>query len=280
MKHRIIIPVLLLFLVSVSCSMFAGTVATPKPAEPVVEATVAQVEPQVVEPTAAPVEPTAAPEEPTAAPVEPTAASTEEPSGPQPFSETFDNGNPDGWKFFYIAGTEKGNKINVEDGVLRYQLNTKETYAYVENENQVYQDVVVTANVVNQGDNSNGMAVACRINPKGWYEFRISSGFSSIYLYRYDQAKKDKHQNPYVELVPQHVVKEVHPGFKNNKIALSCVGDTLRMFINDTELIYDNKAVTDDLYKEGYVGVGGMSFTTSNYAVKLDFEDVSAELPQ
>lgn len=277
MYRKLLIPVLVLFVLSVACSLSGSQAPTvvPPTKPPVAEA------PTTVPPTAVPptAEPTAMPPtvEPTA---EPTAGPTDTamPTGPEPFTEEFDQVNPSGWKFLYVAGTERANKIYTEDSNLKFEINTKETYAYVYNEGVSYKDVIVTADVESQGADHNAMVLTCRMSDRGWYEFRVTSD-SMVYLYRYDQILKDKHQVPYVTLVPQHVVRQINPGWKKNNIALSCIGDEIRMFVNGTELIYNNQVITDDRYKEGYVGVGSMSFTDTKSAVKVNFERVSAELP-
>lgn len=210
----------------------------------------------------------------------PTAAPTETlaPVGPQPLLEDFDSDTPEGWKYFYVAGTERGNRIFTEDSKLMFEMNTKETYGYAYYEDQEYTDVIVSANVENMGDNSNGMAITCRMSDKGWYELRIGSD-AKLNVFRYDQLKKDKHQNPYVQLIPQYILREINPGFKKNNITLACVGDEIRIYINETEMIYDNKPIVDDTYSSGYVGLGGMSFTTSAYGVKIGFDAVAADIP-
>ncbi len=177
-----------------------------------------------------------------------------------------------------MAGTERGNRIYTEDSNLKFEINTKETSAYVYNENTSYKDVIVTADVESVGADHNAMVLTCRMSERGWYEFRVTSD-SMIYLYRYDQILKDKHQVPYVTLVPQHVVRQINPGWRKTTIGLSCIGDEIHMFINGTELIYDNHVITDDRYKEGFVGVGAMSFTDTATSVKVNFERLSAELP-
>ncbi len=255
---------------------------TNPPSLSVATATPAPAQPTAVPPTETPVPPTTAPTEaPTEVPTEaPTAGPTDtpEPTGPQPLLEDFDSDTPEGWKFFYVAGTERGNHIFTEDSKLMFELNTKETYGYSYYENQEYTDVVVSAEVENMGDNSNGMAVTCRMNDKGWYELRISSD-AKLNVFRYDQLKKDKGQNPYVQLIPQYILREINPGFKTNNITLACVGNEIRIFINETEMVYDNKTITDSTYKSGYVGLGAMSFTTSNYGVKVGVQAIAAEVP-
>jgi hypothetical protein len=91
--------------------------------------------------------------------------------------------------------------------------------------------------------------------------------------------KKDKHQNPYVQLIPQFILREINPGFKSNNITLACVGDEIRVYINEVEMVYDNKPIVDSTYSSGYVGLGAMSFTTSNYGVKIGVDAIAAEVP-
>lgn len=289
MSRKILIPMLVLFIITTACALTGQ--ATPTAAPAVVEAPTqppAQpTQPPVVEPTKAPVVPTEAPAPtlappPTEAPQPneaPQPTDTETPTGPQPFDEGFDDASLPGWKYLYVAGTEKFNDIYAENSRLNFEINTAETYAYAYNENQSYEDVIVSADIVNKGDAANGIALTCRMSDKGWYELRFSSQ-SYFWLYRYDQEKKDKKQVPYVELIPQTVIRQINTGEKHNKVALSCIGDEIRVYFNGTEILYQKRqAIVDDTYREGYVGVGAMTFTTTNYSVKVGFEEVKAELP-
>lgn len=280
MVRKLYALIILALLLAACTGPKAAVEPTQPPSLAVATATQVQV---VVPPTSEPVaviEPTAIPE-PTEVPTEvPTEAptATPEPTGPQPLEEDFDTDTPEGWKYVYIAGTERGNRVFTEDSNLMFEMNTKETYAYAYYENQEYEDVIVSTNVENFGDNSNGMAITCRMNDKGWYELRIGSD-AKMNVYRYDQLKKDKRQNPYVQLIPQFILREINPGFKTNNITLACVGDEIRVYINEVEMIYDSKPIVDSTYKSGYVGVGAMSFTTSNYGVRVGFDAVVAEAP-
>lgn len=276
MSRKVYIPILILFLISTACS-FTGGSPTAAPAEPT-QPPVVEVPTEPPAPTAVPTEPPQ-PTMPPAPTTPPEPAPTEVPAGPAPFTESFDDTNAPGWKYLYVAGTEKFNDIYVEDSQLKFEINTAETYAYAYNENVSYEDVIVSAEMENKGDSANGIALTCRMNEKGWYELRFSSQ-SYFWLYRYDQEKKDKKQVPYVELIPQTVIRQINPGEKTNKVALSCIGDELRVYFNGTEIMYQKRqAVVDDKYKEGYVGVGAMTFTTTNYSVKVEFEEVSTSLP-
>jgi len=278
MARKMFVLFLFVFLLS-ACT---GPKAEVQPTQPP-SLSVATATPLAVQPTSAP-EATATQvptEAPTAVPTDvPTEAPTDtpEPAGPQPLFEDFDSDTPEGWKYLYIAGTERGNRIFTEDSKLMFEMNTKETYGYAFYDGQEYTDVVVSANVENFGDNSNGMAITCRMNDKGWYELRIGSD-AKMNVYRYDQLKKDKHQNPYVQLIPQFILREINPGFKTNNITLACVGDEIRVYINEIEMVYDNKPIVDSTYSSGYVGLGGMSFTTSAYGVKIGFDAIAAEIP-
>lgn len=285
MVRKLYALIILALLLSACTSPQAAVEPTQPPSLAVATATEAQV---VIPPTSVPMtgaEPTATlvppTEAPTAVPTEvPTEAPTDtpEPTGPQPLEEDFDTDAPEGWKYIYIAGTERGNRVFTEDSKLMFEMNTKETYAYAFFENQEYEDVIVSTNVENFGDNSNGMAIACRMNDKGWYELRISSD-AKMNVYRYDQLKKDKHQNPYVQLMPQVILREINPGFKANNITMACVGEEIRVYVNEVEMVYDSKPIVDGTYRSGYVGVGAMSYTTSNYGVRVGFDAIVADVP-
>lgn len=277
-RKLLFIPFVILLLVSTAC-VFSATTPTP---EVIVQVVTATSEPAVGrQPTAEPPAPTEMPA-PTdvPAPTQPPEPTTPpEPDGPQPFEEGWDDPETTAWVYEYIAGTDRANDIFIEDSRLKIELNTRETYAYVYNSTVVYDDVIVAATVENKGDSTNGIALTCRMSDRGWYELRFSSG-SYFYLYRYDQLKKDKGQVPYVELVPQTVIREINPGWKKNTVALSCIGDEIRFYFNGTEILYQRRAaIVDDTYSSGNVGVGVMSFTNTGSPVRVEFEDVIAELP-
>lgn len=273
MKKKLIIPLLVMVLVTMSCSVFGGSNS------PTAEVVLPTQEPeQVVEmPTAIP--PTEVP--PTPIPVEPTAVQMEEPTAeplaPQAAEPT--------WETWVAAGDASKQFVEINNGVLAFDLPSAETYAYADRTDSVYQDVFVQAQVETYKGSANGLSVICRASDRGWYELRIATINSanrpyagSYELYRYDYSLKAQGKNPYVNLL-KNISRvnsvDIVNGTNYNTIGLMCDGDQIRPFINGVEQFPNKQQIFDNVLTVGTVGVGAMSFGEG--AVQINVYDLSIQ---
>jgi hypothetical protein len=293
---RLIIPILVLFLVTISCSMTpAQPTATPVPTKKVVLPT----KPAPTEKVVVPTETKAPP--PTVEPVQIMPTDTVEPTQellptePLPtvtnyFTDEFD-GDLSGWRQWVVAGNSDLNYARGIVGRLHFELPSTETYAYEHNINYTYDNVLVQTqfNPVDAAG-KNGIALICRVSDQGWYELRVSTigdRAGWIQIFRYDPKLKANHENPYVDLLmPTYKqdslpVAEIKPGFNKNTIGLACNGNSLSVYANGKPMMHPRLkepiVITDTTLTNGTVGVGVMSFSSGK--VFIDFDWVSTKAP-
>ena len=192
------------------------------------------------------------------------------------YTEEF-NGDVTPWKTWVSAGDANKNFATAGAGVLRFELPSSETYAYVHNIDFVYSDVYVEAEYKTISGGRNGFSVICRASDQGWIEARISTRgqyTGSFELYRYDYNLKSRGQNPYVQLVPgidRVYTNAIKTGFNTNTLGMSCVGNEIRLFINGVEQFTPNKkAIIDNVLTSGTTGVGGMSFSDGSVVMEVE----------
>jgi len=229
-------------------------------------------------PTAFPTQPRMKPTAilPTATPME--GGGGEMGGGAEYFTEEFAS-EPDGWQLSFVTGSEVLYDWYWEDDRLKIEIPMypNDVYMYYTNMNAVFNDVLIQAEVENKGASNFHYAVTCRMTERGWYEFRVSP-MQKYALYQYDQRLKEKHKNPYVFLA-EATHKDINPGKKTNKIGLQCKDTSLRMFVNDVEMVFKKRIVTDDKFSTGNVGVGVMTYPDTRGKVEVEFINASASEP-
>ena len=289
---RLICPILILLLSTMACSI--GAFGQPTPTQVVPSAT-----PLFEVPTAVPII-APMPTDTAVAPA-PTASTKSNPTATIQTPAALDNGgffnedfkgNANDWKQWVAAGDPSKNYVKVTLGRFRFEVPSTETYVYVENTKATYKDVltVATFETVESGG-GNGVAIACRISDKGWYEMRVSTMGSyagRVWLYRYDPRLKALNQNPYVNLLTTAYsldsipIAAIKNGFTTNTIGFQCSGNTLSLFANGKAMIHPRLnvpiVVNDSTLTDGNVGIGVMSFSTGKAIV--EFTSVSTNKPQ
>ncbi|MBE0698226.1 MAG: hypothetical protein IH586_15010, partial [Anaerolineaceae bacterium] len=216
MKQTFFIPLSMLVLASMACAAFGSTATKPaslptatQPSAALVEeatATVAAVPTETQElPTSAPepAETEAPTEAPTNPPVDPP---TDTPVVPLEFVDTFDHNNRD-WSDDLIVTTQTSgrdllSKTIIQDGVLRFSFDDKETYMYKFFKAAFTGNVTIETDYQAIGHINNGIAIVCKVNEDktSWFEARVSST-SDFSFYLYDKKRKtDLGKNPYLQL--------------------------------------------------------------------------------
>lgn len=284
MNKKIIIPILILMLTAMSCTINLPNSDTKKSVD-TEEVTVDETEEMTEEfeteepviivtepPVVATVQATEPPVQPTVAPV----------SGF--FNEEFD-GDTSNWSDFVVAGNPDGWYVTPERGRLAFELpRLTETYAYSKYTAAEYDDVYVEAKFDTITNTSNGIAVLCRISAAGWYELRVfTSGNDAgrFALYRYDSDLKAKNKNPYVNLLggyPNLASMDIQNGIRSNTLGLRCMGNEISVFINGKQQNGSDKKpleISDSYVKNGNAGVGVMSFSGEKVRVEVDWVETS-----
>lgn len=183
----------------------------------------------------------------------------------------FDDSDPDndGWEFFSIRWT--GSQLafdggdfsaDIFSGRLNVVADSDQTYVYSLYDayfSGTFEDVTVWATVEKTGGpNRNNIALICRANDEGWYEFAITSGgLWELWLYDYDDG---------YELLGEGGSNAINLQLAVNELALDCIGDELTLWANGSEV----GSVTNNRYSEGQVGVGVSSFDLPGVEVEID----------
>ena len=280
-KEFFLLIVLLLSLLSVACTSAFGldslfgkeeepTVST----EPIVSTEqIVDIPSQVNQPTRQP-RPTKAPTsipEPTQAPTsvpEPTQIPVVEDESEPYYTEEFDV-VPDNWYFEVLRGNEDKTDITAGDGVLSFDIQDYDTYAYVFYEDWLYEDVYLEASVTNRGYNDNMITLVCRYSDSGFYEVNIDSG--GLYdIYAYTSLINQGYHRLY-----NGGSLNINMGLKSNEFAMSCEDNEISLYVNG----HHERTIKDTTYNlpEGLIGVGVSSF--SNVPVIVDFNYVTIDLP-
>ena len=194
---------------------------------------------------------------------EPTAATI--PAGSYFRDELEDDINQN-WGLRVISGLESQLMWAQNNGKFRIQtLPPNDTnFAFI-NKTNTYRDVIVQAEVENNGPTHNSFSLICRASPAGWYEFRISSdGFYE--LLRFDQYRKDEGKRAYTNFQEKRFNStKIKGGLDKNVFAISCVGDQISAFINGEQLYWNKRplAIEDNTYSEGAIGFGLLGYGDS-----------------
>lgn len=167
------------------------------------------------------------------------------------------------WGMRVISGLEEQLIWDQNNGRLRLQtLPPNDVNIAFFNKKQNYEDVIVQAEVENNGPLNNAFSLMCRVSEDGWYEFRISpSGYYE--LLRFDQYKKDEGKNAYTNFLEKQVGStKIKGALDKNSFALSCVGDVITAFVNGEQLYWNKRplAIEDNTYREGSIGFGILGY--------------------
>ncbi len=211
--------------------------------------------------------------EPTATPIPPTAT----PEFLQYFTEEFDQ-DLENWPAYIVDGRQS---VIAKDGLpeavltahgssFEFDLQRTFLWAYAMYDPFDYADVRVDARVENQGVNNNNVSLICRYTPdNGWYEFNIANnGLFWIY-----HAKPREDGFVAYKILDEGGSNKIKTGLDANEYAIVCKGNTLTLFVNDTQ----TKEIKDTALTTGKVGVSVSSFI--NLPVKVSFDWVKISVP-
>ena len=167
------------------------------------------------------------------------------------------------WGMRMLWGLEEQIIWEQTGGKLRFRtLPPNNTNMVFFNKNNNYEDVIVQAEVENNGPQIQAFAIMCRATDDGWYEMRISnSGYYE--LLRFDQYRDDEGKNAYINLLDKRYNSTlINTGLEKNTFSLSCIGSTITGFINGEQLYYKKRpmGIEDNTYKEGTIGFGVLGF--------------------
>lgn len=281
MKRQYIIPFMIItaviLAVSISgCSLLGKSTPEPKPTLPPAPEVQPTLPPAPEMPTLPPApeqpkEPAAPVEQPTTEAAKP--AEQPQPSGSDFISEDFQE-KPQNWSYKWVTGnTQEKAEIRAGGGVVKVIMpRGEESAVKFFKDGITYDNVVAALKFRNFGDTKNGVSVLCRVNDKGFYEFRMSSG--GLYsIYRYDNALKEDGKNPYVfigEGASQYIVTGLD---KENTLEMDCTGKSFEFYLNGKKIKTNIPLSLQEQYlKYPSGGVGFGVFTYNETAGIVDVE--------
>jgi len=272
MKKQILIPIFLLILLTVACSL-GGTKATEVPPEVVVKPTNTAVNPTLPpQPTELP--PTEAPKQ---EPTEETGPDCIE-TGTYQFDEVNACWPNDPEQLYSVTKVSDMRKVfsGVKNGAFEFEVKIpEEMYLYSFNTNNLYSEVILETDLIKlePSVNKNGFILACHVNEDGWYEARMESG-GYYHVYRYDTLNKEQGKNPYSTLSEggTPIIKVGQD--KINTMRFECMKDSLTLLINGEEVWYEKM----DVNSGGAIGIGVNTFA-GKYPVHIGFDYLTVLTP-
>jgi len=187
------------------------------------------------------------------------------PQGSQPYyTEEFDK-VPDNWSYEILKGNENKTDITVGKGVMTFDINDYDTYAYVFYDDWTYEDVYLEASAKNRGYNNNMITLVCRYSEEGFYEVNIKNdGLYYMYVYTPSYGYKRLYNGG---------SRQIKTGQQSNVFAMTCIGDEISLYVNGTL----ERSVTDTYHQlpEGQIGVGVSSFSAIPVTVDIDYVTIS-----
>jgi len=158
---------------------------------------------------------------------------------------------------------------SIKNGKMRMQIDTSDMYVYYFYTPYTYTDVRLDLQVENIGVNSQNISLVCRAGGDQWYEF--SAGSDGIwYLYAYKKSSSRSYN-----VLAQAGAATLKQGHATNTYGMSCIGDQIHLFVNDTELPYSPVRMLSYYFLEGQVGFNISSLESTPVIVDIDWFKVS-----
>lgn len=189
---------------------------------------------------------------------------------PRFFTQEFDTSLA-GWVILQ-GGNEAVPNVSLADGTLRFQLDSTFNWLYGLYGAEDYADVTVETEYVNSALSPSAVGLVCRYSETdGWFEYNVYTDrtYSVLYGRWLDTGIAD-----YVPLLSGPSDRIGQSG-EVQRIALTCAGTTLRLFINGAQ-VRSVDASSYDL-PEGKAGITASSF--ENVPVIAAFNWVTVSEP-
>jgi hypothetical protein len=172
------------------------------------------------------------------------------------------------------AGGVTKSVVDVKEGALNFNIPDKETFIYTFYKKEQKEDVALEVSYENTGLPVNGFALVCRAaaDYSKWYEARVAST-GAYAIYRYDAARKDVSQNPYVKLKAGTMEKYTILPTKANTIKFTCKGSQLTLEVNGGKFVVSEN--NPDLTGGGLVGIGAVSVDQTPVRFKVESFQIS-----
>jgi len=186
------------------------------------------------------------------------------------FKETFDD-NAQSWNLRQDADAS----VDVKDGVYSVEIKKFDTLYTFQPSSRLSissdTDVDITAEMTLKAGNFNNanFGIRCRAeeSTKNYYSFLLDGQGQYEIVKRFN--------NSWVTLVGPAYSNAIRNGYATNKVRVQCIGETLRLIVND-QTVYTLK---DASIKSGK-GFGLQAGNFKDPLIKVTFDNVTARLPE
>jgi hypothetical protein len=182
------------------------------------------------------------------------------------FTDDFNTGDTSAWTSFQTGG-EIPPTLAIENGLLRFDLASPNSWYYAIHSVHEYEDVYVAAKFSGPPTGSTGLI--CRYSESGWYEFNITSDGTYNVLFGQLLGESVANYLPIASDPSEYLT----PGVMDYEIGLLCQQNFLSLFIN--EKLFRKLDVTRFALTTGKAGVAAASFDEVPAIVTLDWFKVS-----
>jgi hypothetical protein len=182
------------------------------------------------------------------------------------FIEDFNSPDTSPWASFQTGGASIPS-LGIENGLLRFDLSSADSWYYAIHQAHEYEDINLTAKF--SGPPSGSAGLICRHSADGWYEFNIAS--DGTYNVLFGQSLGDGIANylPIASDPSEYLI----PGTMDYEIGLTCQQNLLSLFINGK--LIRNLDVTRLALTQGRVGIATASFKESPVIITFDWFKVA-----
>lgn len=171
---------------------------------------------------------------------------------------------PMDWTYYLLSGDSRDFQLYTERDRLVFDIKGEYIWAYYTYDNYTYGDVRVDFRAKNLGNNNNNVSLICRVSERGWYEFNVANnGLYAIYRYTVSD-------NNFRELYSGGVAN-MRIGKETNDYTMICKGNRLTLGMNGVEI----RTIEDNLFEEGFAGVGVSSFDGTPVLVEMEYVEIS-----
>lgn len=183
------------------------------------------------------------------------------------YTENFDPNS--GTEQYYGGWTYSSDEISsyLQNGKLWFEIKKNNWWYAMTYDAFTYTDVSLTVNAEAQGDNSNAVILMCRFTPKvGRYEFIIgSNGLWEI---------RDVHYEGDVQAwdtIANGGSGKIKPGNAINEYSISCLNQTLSLYINGSKAWKGDVSQSLPQYTDGKIGFGATSENGNPVLIGFDW---------
>jgi hypothetical protein len=181
------------------------------------------------------------------------------------FTEDF-NTDTNAWISFQTGG-ETNPDLTLENGLLRLDISSPNTWYYAVHGAHDYKDVFVSAKF--SGTPSGSMGVICRYSESGWYEFNLASDGTYNVLFAQWLDNGIAQYTPIASDSSEYLQR----GNLSYEIGLTCQGNFLFLYINGK--LFRKLDVTRYGLTEGRIGISAASFDETPMIAAFDWVKVN-----